>query len=77
MEKYIVVRVCKNGGGNTSSVLTEKDAITHFNNWSDVGNAPNNLFVKVFDTNGQEYKVLKRTFGEGCFLHGLDNGWDF
>ena len=76
MEKFIVVRVCKNGGGNITPVLTEKDALTHYNSWNSEGNTPYNLLVKVFDTSGKEYKVLNRNFGEGQYLHEI-NGWDF
>jgi hypothetical protein len=57
-EKYIVVRVCKGGGGNITPTLTKEKALDHFNNWSDAGNAPTNLFVKVFDTDETEYQVL-------------------
>jgi hypothetical protein len=75
MEKFIVVRVCKNGGGNITSVLTEKDALTHFNSLSDVQNPNNNLFVKVFDTQGREYQVFEGK--ENQFIRRIDNGWDF
>jgi hypothetical protein len=77
MEKFIVVRVCKGGGGGISPTLTKDQALKHFNNWSDEGNAPHNIFVKVFDNKGLEYQVKGE--GEGQYLYCLGNpdGWDF
>lgn len=77
MEKFIVVRVCKGGGGGITSALTEKDALNHFNNWSDEGNAPHNIFVKVFDTVGHEYEVSEGPRGQ-CICGPINqSGWDF
>lgn len=66
-EKYIVVRVCKGGGGNITPTLTKEKALDHYNNWDDEGNRPHNLFVKVFDTDENEYQVLNtwQTTGTG------------
>ena len=65
-EKFIVVRVCKGGGGGISPTLDKEAAFRHYNNWTDEGNTPHNLFVKVFDTDENEYQVLNTwTFSNG------------
>ena len=58
MEKYIVVRVCKGGGGNITPALTKEKALEHYNAWDSEGNRPHNLFIKVFDTDENEYRVM-------------------
>ncbi len=67
MEKYIVVRVCKGGGGNITPTLTKEKALEHYNAWDSQGNRPQNLFIKVFDTDENEYQVLTtwQTTGKG------------